>query len=370
MTSRKMTDSKIGPIPEDWDVKKLESIAPLQRGFDLPKKKQKKGPYPVVYSNGVCTYHNEYMVKGPGVITGRSGTIGHIHYVEQNFWPHNTALWVTKFFKNNPKFVYYLFQSFDWQAFSTGSGVPTLNRNFVHEKLLPLPTSIPEQIEIASALTSIDELLCSLEVLIEKKQNIKQGAMQELLSGRRRLPGYNITWTKTNIGTLCKPQKGKQINKNELKEEPIGYPVMNGGINPSGYHCDYNVKPDTIIISEGGNSCGFVSLMKEPFWAGGHCYILHPQEEINIEYLYQVLKYNESSLMSLRTGSGLPNITKNALNDFTFYYSPSLKEQNTIALILNDMDKEIEILEKRHEKYLAIKQGMMQQLLTGKIRLV
>ena len=209
-----------------------------------------------------------------------------------------------------------------------------------------------------------------VEELIEKKRSIKQGAMQELLSGKNRLMGFAEKWVSKTIGGLCKPRKGNQINKNNLKEEPVGYAVMNGGISPSGFHDEYNTGENTIIISEGGNSCGFVNYMKSKFWAGGHCYVLNPQEDIDIDYLYQVLKYNEPAIMALRTGSGLPNIKKSTLCDFSFMISPSSQEQKAIASILQDMDTEISILETRLYKYQSVKQGMMQQLLTGKTRLI
>ena len=90
-------DSPLGIIPKEWKVKKVLDFAPLQRGFDLPTDKIVKGKYPVVYSNGILNYHDEYKAKGPGVVTGRSGTIGKVTYVESDYWPHNTSLWVTDF---------------------------------------------------------------------------------------------------------------------------------------------------------------------------------------------------------------------------------------------------------------------------------
>ena len=85
------------PLVSSWEQRKLGEVAPLQRGFDLPVNQMMPGPYPVVMSNGIGGWHSKYMVKGPGVVTGRSGTIGSLHYIEQNFWPHNTSLWVTSF---------------------------------------------------------------------------------------------------------------------------------------------------------------------------------------------------------------------------------------------------------------------------------
>lgn len=118
----------------------------------------KEGNYPVIMSNGIGGYHSEYKVKGPGVITGRSGTIGKLHYIEDNFWPHNTTLWVTNFNGNNPKYVYYLYQSLDLSRFGSGSGVPTLNRNDIHDALVLVP-SVKEQAEISDFLTNLDHFI-------------------------------------------------------------------------------------------------------------------------------------------------------------------------------------------------------------------
>lgn len=109
-----------------WERRKVSEIAPLQRGFDLPVSDMVAGNYPVVMSNGIGGYHNKYRVKRPGVVTGRSGTIGKLHYIESDYWPHNTALWVTSFKNSFPKYVYYMYQKLDLSKYGTGSGVPTL----------------------------------------------------------------------------------------------------------------------------------------------------------------------------------------------------------------------------------------------------
>src|ERR1019366_4168780 len=93
----------------EWEIKKIGEIAPLQRGFDLPTLQLKEGIYPVVYSNGMLNHHSSFKVKAPGVVTGRSGTIGKVNYIENNYWPHNTSLWVTDFKGNFPKFIYYMY---------------------------------------------------------------------------------------------------------------------------------------------------------------------------------------------------------------------------------------------------------------------
>ena len=194
--------------------------------------------------------------------------------------------------------------------------------------------------------------------------------MQQLLSGKQRLEGFEEPWVEKMLGEVGNPQKGNQINKNDLSEETYGFPVYNGGISPSGYHSDYNCEAHTIIISEGGNSCGFANYITQPFWAGGHCYILTPSIEVTKEYLYHALKFYEAEIMDLRTGSGLPNIKKSALKQFCFSIPSNKEEQTAIARVLTDMDSELAALSAKLAKYEDLKQGMMQQLLTGKIRLI
>jgi len=171
----------------EWELKRLGNISPLQRGFDLPTTQIRLGNYPVVYSNGVLNYHDQFMVKGPGVVTGRSGTIGNVHYVEDNFWPHNTSLWVTSFKDNSPKFIFYLLTYIGLERFGTGSGVPTLNRNDVHAHKALIPPTAEEQTAIATILSDMDAELAALEEKLAKARAIKQGMMQELLTGRIRL---------------------------------------------------------------------------------------------------------------------------------------------------------------------------------------
>lgn len=179
--------TRLSGFTGEWEVKSLGNIAPLQRGFDLTSSNLRAGPYPVVYSNGILNYHAKAKVQGPGVVTGRSGTIGTVTFVDGSFWPHNTALWVTSFKANNPRFVFYLYTIINFERFSTGSGVPTLNRNDVHALEFAIPISESEQTAIAAVLSDMDAEILALEQRLTKTRHVKQGMMQELLTGRIRL---------------------------------------------------------------------------------------------------------------------------------------------------------------------------------------
>lgn len=193
--------TKVGIIPEDWEVVKLGKIAPLQRGYDLPTDSVQEGIYPVVYSNGILRFHNEYKAKAPGIVTGRSGTIGRVTYVEDNYWPHNTSLWVTNFYDNNPKFVYYMYINLDLTKFSAGSGVPTLNRNDVHIQDISLPP-LKEQEKIAEILTTWDKSITKQTELLRAKELLKIALMQKLLSGEVRFGGFTDEWEEVRLGEI------------------------------------------------------------------------------------------------------------------------------------------------------------------------
>ena len=136
----------------------LSDFITLQRGFDLPTARRKEGDVPVIASAGIAGYHNEAKVRGPGVVIGRSGSIGGGQYTADDFWPLNTTLWVKDFKGNNPRFTYYLLKGIDFTRFNAGAGVPTLNRNHI-ASLRVSRFSPTEQDRIASILSAYDDLI-------------------------------------------------------------------------------------------------------------------------------------------------------------------------------------------------------------------
>ena len=134
----------------------LSDAITLQRGFDLPTSQRRQGKYPVVASTGITTTHDKFKVKGPGVVIGRSGSIGGGQYVESDFWPLNTTLWVKDFKGNDEKFIYYTLKSLDFSGFNVGAAVPTLNRNHLSALKVRIP-DVDEQKKMADVLGSLDE---------------------------------------------------------------------------------------------------------------------------------------------------------------------------------------------------------------------
>jgi type I restriction enzyme S subunit len=166
---------------EGWVEKRFVEVCVLQRGFDLPTRSRTSGDFPLVSSSGIIDTHNEGPVKGPGVATGRSGSIGNVFYIEEDYWPLNTVLYVKEFYDNNPKYVYRLLSHFDLKRFATGAGVPTLNRNFVHDERVVIPESSTTQREIAEQLDALDEKTQRLATLYERKLAALEALKKSLL---------------------------------------------------------------------------------------------------------------------------------------------------------------------------------------------
>ena len=143
-------------MSNDWSEVKLGDVLVLQRGFDLPEKDRRFGAYPVVASTGTVGMHDKAMAQGPGVVIGRSGSLGGGQFIESDFWPLNISLWVKDFKENHRRFCYYLLKSLNFSQFNVGSGVPTLNRNHILPSLVRLPP-IREQRAIAHILGTLDD---------------------------------------------------------------------------------------------------------------------------------------------------------------------------------------------------------------------
>ncbi len=172
---------------DGWVEKKLGQVCTLQRGFDLPKQLRLEGSYPLVSSSGVIDSHIEAKVKGPGIATGRSGSIGNVFYIDQDFWPLNTVLYVKDFHGNDVQFIYHLLKQFDLQKYAGGTGVPTLNRNNVHDVKVGIPTLINSQKKIVVELNKLKVETQRLETIYRQKiaalKELKQSILQKAFTG-------------------------------------------------------------------------------------------------------------------------------------------------------------------------------------------
>jgi type I restriction enzyme S subunit len=247
---------------------------------------------------------------------------------------------------------------------SGGSTRYNIGQEILSSIELLYPT-VPEQTKIATFLTAVDEKLQALKQKKNLLEQYKKGVMQQIFSQELRFKDDNGNdfedWKEKILGDICEVKKGKQLNKEELTFTG-DYPCINGGINPSGYTDKFNSQENTITISEGGNSCGYINFFKVKFWSGGHNYSIEivNTEVTDNDFLFQLLKYNETEIMKLRVGSGLPNIQKKDLVAFSLVFTTSKKEQTKIANFLSAIDDKINHCQLQIEKTEVWKKGLLQ----------
>lgn len=275
-----------------------------------------------------------YPHKGEVMITC-AGTVGKcvIYDGKDAYYQDSNIVWI-----DNPSqcisnsFLYHLLAKVDWRKLNSTTIIRIYNDDLRNLKL-SYP-QIEEQQKISRLLSFLDERIATQNKIIEDLKKLKSAIYQNLF--------FHLQGDKVPLSELAEIIKGQQINGSELSENGKYY-VMNGGITPSGYYDNYNTEADTISISEGGNSCGYVQYNSSDFWSGGHCYTLRikPTALISTPFLFHFLKWKEPDIMALRSGSGLPNIQKKDLSKVCIIV-PTLDEQQQLIALLSTFQMKIE----------------------------
>lgn len=256
-----------------------------------------------------------------------------------------------------PNYIYHLLNTDEFNrkvmVRCTGSSYPAINSEDLATIHLYYTPDKKEQLKISRLLDLLDKRIATQNKIIEDLKKLKSAISERLFKG--------IEGSFVLLSDICDIVKGKQINGENLSESG-NYYVMNGGTEPSGYYSDYNVEANSISISEGGNSCGYVQFNTLPFWSGGHCYsIQNIADNVNNLYLYHYLKSNEDVIMKLRIGSGLPNIQKKDLAMFKIIV-PKIERQITISTFLSSLERKVEIEERIQNAMLKEKLYLLQQM--------
>lgn len=224
--------------------------------------------------------------------------------------------------------------------------------------LIPIP-SIAEQTAIATVLNDMNDLINSQSKLVEKKKAIKQGAIQHLLKPKEG-------WVVKKLGDVVEIRKGQLITESTRVNGDI--PVIAGGKSPAYYHNKSNRNGKTITISGSGASAGYVAFHNYPIFASD-CSTIEEHKDYSIEYVFYLLQSLQEKIYKMQTGGAQPHIHPSDLNPIEVSF-PKKEKQDEIARVITDMDNEIQSLEQNLSKYQMLKQGMMQELLTGKTRLI
>ena len=386
--------TEVGVIPEEWNVDRIDQNTSIKTGSKNTQDRQEDGDYPFFVRSQEVERINSYSYDGEAVLTAGDGVgTGKVfHYIQGRFDIHQRVYRITDFSDRlNGRYFFYQFSAGFYDrimSMTAKSSVDSVRLEMIAGMKIPMPPPA-EQRAITEALSDVDKLLGALEKLIAKKRAIKQAAMQQLLTGKTRLPGFSGAWETKWLGELGAFSKGRGIKREDVSD--TGLPCIRYGELYTRYK-DYILNPVSRIPSavalealpikkgdllfagsgETAEEIGICAayLGEELAYAGGDVITLTPSGQ-NPIYLGHLMNHPTVATQKARMGQGDAVVHISASNLAQVRTElPPLTEQTAIANILFDMDAEIAALERRRYKTRAIKQGMMQQLLTGRVRLV
>ncbi len=388
--------TEVGVIPEDWNTAPLFSVADCLDNLRVPlneaQRRQMQGGIPYCGANGVLDYVSDYIIDDDIILMAEDGG-----YFEEfasrpiayrmlgKCWVNNHAHILKAKRGHDQGYLFFTLVHKNILPFLASGTRSKLNKGEMAKIVVPAPSSEIEQRAIAEALSDVDGLLGALEALIAKKRAIKQAAMQQLLTGKTRLPGFSGAWETKRLGDLAEmasggtpkstvaayyggnipwvsiadmTQGGKLITQTERNLSELGFSQSAARMYPAG----------TILYamyaSLGECSIAGVELCSSQAILG-----ISTERALDSEFLYYWLTAIKATVKELGQQGTQANLNKGMVQGFQISL-PSIEEQTAIATVLSDMDAEITALEARRDKTRAIKQGMMQQLLTGRVRLV
>lgn len=362
--------TEIGVIPDDWSTEKIKDIAFITTGSRNTQDKVIDGKYSFFVRSQQIERINSYAYDGEGVLTAGDGVgTGKVyHYINGKFDFHQRVYLMYNFKQSILGYYFYLiFKNFFYNRvmqFTAKSSVDSVRKEMISDMLIPIPPSITEQINIATALGDIDKLIVSLEKLLEKKKGIKQGAMQKLLMPKEG-------WMSNKLCKLFNICAAGDLQKNKFSLEQIDeyiYPIFSNSLEKKGlygYTSEYRYNENSITIT-GRGSLGHAEYRDCKFDAIVRLLILSPKTELDCYFISELINHTKPFVFE---STGVPQLTTKQIENVELWL-PSVDEQKSIAKTLSDMDNEIIQIEKRIAKARNIKVGMMQQLLTGTIRLL
>lgn len=370
--------------PKDWKTGQVQDFLFLQRGFDLTAKKAVQGNVPVYSSSGLAYFHNESKVKGPGIVTGRKGSVGPVYLIDEDFWPHDTTLWVKDFKGNDIKYIEYFLNYLKLERFDEASSVPTLNRNNVHGVKCVFPPLF-EQKKISQILSTWDKAITTTEQLLANSQQQKKALMQQLLTGRKRLFDKNSVrfseqWKDMRLKELLREEKTR--NRDNLIQRVLSVTNHSGFVLPEDQFSKRVASDDVSnykVVKRGQfgynpsrlNVGSFARLDSYSDGLLSPMYVVFSVNEqiISSDYFLNWMSSNEAKqrIAGSTQGSVRESVGFDALCSFPFKLPP-MDEQLKIASVFSTANQEITALQQNLDALKREKKALMQQLLTGKRR--
>ena len=373
-----------------WTETTFDQFIKLNRGFDLPNRLISPGIFPVVASTSIKAYHKESKVSGPGVVTGRSGSLGTVQYVLGEFWPLNTTLYVKDFKGNDPRFVYYFLQTMRLENFNAGAGVPTLNQNHLHKLTIRIPV-VALQEKIADLLGNYDDLISNCEKQLAKLSELSEQLYREWFV-RMRFPGHASTefergipksWIPMKLGDLADSQYGYTAS---ATDEPVGPKFLRiTDIVPDSIdwdevpHCpiDANEKPkyelhegDTVVARTGA-TVGYAKRIHKRHPSSVFASFLvrfTPKRIKDGMFLGFSIErqYFKDFIQMFVTGAAQPQANANTMSMFPIYY-PGETLVDDFSRILEPILDQKELLCERIAKLERSRDLLLPRLISGEL---
>lgn len=377
---------------EKWNEDKIKNCAKVETGSKNTEDKEENAKYPFYVRSQKVERISTYSYDEEAVLTAGDGVgTGKIfHYIDGKFDVHQRVYVMTQFKQVYGKYFYYYFSKYFYDEvskYTAKSSVDSVRRSMIADMLIKIPPE-NEQVKIISALDDIDELICSLDRLIEKKRNIKIGTMQQLMSQRLRLPGFSSEWIEKIIGEIAIVKDGTHGTFERVKTGPLLLSAKNifdneivledneSKISESDYmdivSNGFPQKGDILLSCVGSlGRCTIYDLDEKIAFQRSVAFIRCNSEVINEFIKYQMqCKSVQDQLEAAANASAQKGVYIGAIKKVKVAYPTSIDEQLAIVQIISEMDSEINTLKIKRQKYCDMKYGMMQDLLTGRIRLL
>lgn len=351
----------------DWKEDFFGNFIKLKRGYDLPSANIVFGEYPIIASTAIKDYHNEFKASPPGVVTGRSGSLGSVQYISEKYWPLNTTLYVKDFKKNFPKYVYYFLRTMRLENFNAGAGVPTLNQNHLHKLTIKIPP-LSVQKKVAAVLSAYDDLIENNDRRIALLEKMAEEIYREWFV-RLRFPGHEqVTfhkgipegWERKRFDEFCLLQRGFDLPDDKVK--PGIYPVV-ASTSIKTYHSEFKVQPPVITTGRSG-SLGTVLFVNSPAWALNTTLFVKNFFGNSPYLIYYTLKFLK--LENFNAGAGVPTLNRNHLGGLYMPVPPKdLQDEfdGKISIIF----RQKEILAKATDALKQTRDRLLTRLISGKL---
>ena len=364
-------------VPDGWEIKPLKDILSIQYGKDQKEVELVNGKYPILGSGGVIGYTNHFLYDKPSVLIGRKGTINNPQYMETPFWTVDTLFYSHIKNKNVPKWVYYVFQSINWDSYNEASGVPSLSTANINriEILRPI---IKEQEKIAKILSTLDNAIESTNRIIEKERNIKTALMQELLTNgidqnsQIRTPQTHIykpselglipdEWEVDSIENHAKIITGNKDTQDRLDDGGYPFYVRSQTIERIN---TYSFDGEAVLTAGDGVGVGKVfHFVNEKFDFHQRVYCIHDfSEKLNSSFFFEYFRTYFIEQVNKYSAKGSVDSVRYDMIALMNIPLPTFEEQKQIAKILTTQDKKIEIEETNLDKKKLLKKGLCVQL--------